>query len=303
MAAKAQQSPEDAIETATAGAAPSIVPVVAPVLTAAQQAAARVAPAVQTAVHIERQLQAEAGRTTVRQRTAVQRALTFRNGAIAALAGFATVGYLVRRLRPLSWDVDITLGLQRVRAPGFRALMRAVSALGFAPQSQIIVGSVAALLWLSGLRLEALFTCSTWGAGTLSSLIKLAVRRPRPAAPLVRVTKVVRETSFPSGHTVHYTTFYGFLLFLAFTLLKPVRLRRSAMALCGSLVALVGPSRIYQGHHWASDVLAAYFLGVSWLLAMTETYRRFQARPAEALPAWLRPRVRRQPAKRALVEP
>jgi membrane-associated phospholipid phosphatase len=39
--------------------------------------------------------------------------------------------------------------------------------------------------------------------------------------------------SFPSGHTVYYTAFLGFLWFLTFTLVKPQKLRWPLLALFG----------------------------------------------------------------------
>jgi membrane-associated phospholipid phosphatase len=45
-----------------------------------------------------------------------------------------------------------------------------------------------------------------------------------------------------------------------------------------ALVALVGPSRIHQGHHWLTDVLASYLLGTSYVAALAALYRRWLAR-------------------------
>ena len=51
------------------------------------------------------------------------------------------------------------------------------------------------------------------------------VKRPRPSTELIQLRIDPQEIegfpSFPSGHTVHYTVFFGFLAFLAATRLKP----------------------------------------------------------------------------------
>jgi membrane-associated phospholipid phosphatase len=46
----------------------------------------------------------------------------------------------------------------------------------------------------------------------------------------------------------------------------------------GTLIGLIGLSRIYQGEHWASDVLAGYLLGFVGLILTIWLYRWAQAR-------------------------
>jgi membrane-associated phospholipid phosphatase len=41
----------------------------------------------------------------------------------------------------------------------------------------------------------------------------------------------------------------------------------------GSLVSLIGISRIYVGDHWVSDVIGAYLLGSLWLVFSVYIYR------------------------------
>ena len=85
-------------------------------------------------------------------------------------------------------------------------------------------------------------------------------------------------TSFPSGHVLTYVGFYGFLAYLVAIGAEPAPLRAFGVTLLGTLVALVGPSRIQQGHHWPSDVLASYLLGTAYLLALIEVHARLSTR-------------------------
>jgi undecaprenyl-diphosphatase len=82
----------------------------------------------------------------------------------------------------------------------------------------------------------------------------------------VEVLRELAGFGFPSGHVVFYTGFFGFLWFLSYTLLKRSRRRTVLLWSLAALVALVGPSRIYLGAHWASDVIGGYLLGSLALL-------------------------------------
>lgn len=219
------------------------------------------------------------GRLSVRQVFPPRRALARGRGAVAytaiALTAFALVFLAVKRQKSHRTDLRITRGLQNVRAPLFDRLMHAVSWPGFPPQSRIIP-PLLSLVWLVlGFPLEAVFQLLAWGAGGLSSLFKRLMRRPRPAAAEVHVVPArIGGSSFPSGHVLIYTSVYGFLAFLMETLVRPKKLRRAAVAGLVGLIALVGPSRIYLGHHWFTDVVASYLLGTTYLLSLMALYRR-----------------------------
>jgi membrane-associated phospholipid phosphatase len=101
------------------------------------------------------------------------------------------------------------------------------------------------------------------------------MRGPRPDHPEIRVAVAkIGGTSFPSGHVLNYMGVYGFLAYALSTLARPAALRRALVGGLVGLIALVGPSRIYLGHHWATDVTASYLLGGSYLIALTAVYRR-----------------------------
>jgi hypothetical protein len=51
-------------------------------------------------------------------------------------------------------------------------------------------------------------------------VLKLAIHRPRPAADLVHVNGTYASYSFPSGHVMFYAGYFGYIMFLAFTVFK-----------------------------------------------------------------------------------
>jgi undecaprenyl-diphosphatase len=139
-----------------------------------------------------------------------------------------------------------------------------------------VVLTLAATCWALGLRREAVFAIGTMGAGFTTGVIKILVDRPRPD-PSYRVHKrLLKDNSFPSGHATHYAAFYGYVFYLALRFLPAGPLRGAILAYCLTLVVLVGPSRIYLGHHWASDVVAGELVGFTYLLAMLQVYGAFE---------------------------
>jgi len=205
-----------------------------------------------------------------------------------ALGLFTALFVAVKANRSAAFDLAVTLKLQERDSPALGALMRAASWPGFPPQSRLIPPLVVAGLWLSRLRLEAAFQALGWCAALLSTATKAVMKRPRPSAEAVEGLRVVVAplggSSFPSGHVITYVGTYGFLAYLAYTLLKPAALRRLVVAALVALLALVGPSRIHQGHHWATDVTASYLLGSSYLIGLVSIYRRLKARRAGVRP-------------------
>jgi undecaprenyl-diphosphatase len=217
---------------------------------------------------------------------AVRRGRVARMAGWMALAGFSAIFGLVRARRTDAIDLAVTLKLQRRREPVLQAVMRAVSWPGFPPQSRVIPAAIAGGLLLARLPLEAAFAIGAWGTALVASAVKVVMRRPRPIAgvDLRVVTAPLGGSSFPSGHTITYVGVYGFLAYLAHTLLRPVVPRRAIAGALVGLVALVGPSRVHQGHHWFTDVTASYLLGLAYLIGLTELYQRVKAARAGVRP-------------------
>ncbi|MDP4237939.1 MAG: phosphatase PAP2 family protein [Bacteroidota bacterium] len=107
---------------------------------------------------------------------------------------------------------------------------------------------------------------SQLATGLVSILIKHTWNEPRPLLyfkehfPAIQLHQVAGEHlhsvhSFPSGHTI---TAFAFFLSLSFFTKRP-----ALHFLYFVLAVLVGYSRIYLSQHFAIDVLAGSFIGVS----------------------------------------
>jgi membrane-associated phospholipid phosphatase len=204
-----------------------------------------------------------------RYRTAV-----FMTYLIIAVVIFIVLAVLAKTIAYFTFDVTITGALQTFHAGWFDGLMGALSWIGFAPQAWVITLIILAFLYASGLKWETVvLLISVLGSSALGLGLKVLIDRPRPSADLVNVISQLKSYSFPSGHVLFFVTFFGFLLFLAFTLLKPAWWRVLLLVVLFGMVALIGPSRIYEGQHWASDVVGAYLLGSVWLALSILIYR------------------------------
>ncbi|MEO8609262.1 MAG: phosphatase PAP2 family protein [Chloroflexota bacterium] len=202
------------------------------------------------------------------------RALIFQSYVIGAIILFVVLAVLAKTIAYFTFDVTITHEIQEFHVWWFDAFMYSLTWIGFTPQAPIISAVIIVFLFVSGLKWESVVsTLSLMGISLLGLVIKLFVARPRPSADLVNVLNQLNSYSFPSAHVLYFTTFFGFLLFLVFTLLKHSWLRIVLLIMLSAMIGLIGMSRIYEGQHWASDVFAAYLLGSVWLSLSIYVYR------------------------------
>ncbi len=182
----------------------------------------------------------------------------------------------------LPFDEPLTLATQQVRGGAWEALFKAVGFVGYSPWNAVVAALLCIGLgaWL-GWQVGAFLAGLTLIQGVIGILLKFPITRARPMetdlnAPLA----IIKESSFPSGHTSMYVVLFGLPTYLLWRHCAPRWLTWLATLLSAIMILLIGPARVSLGAHWWSDVVGAHLLGFWVLLLGIEFYER-----------WLLPRL------------
>jgi membrane-associated phospholipid phosphatase len=176
---------------------------------------------------------------------------------------FGLLAWFVHVYPILPLDVAITRSFQQNQAPWLRIAMLAISYPGNSLLLPVLILLAAGAFWALGDRLEAVFVGGLSAVSLLLNLLlKIQVSRPRPTANLVHIIQAAVGYSFPSGHVMAYIAYWGLLFAFGIILFQGRHWWRTALLITSAaFVVLIGPSRVYLGDHWASDVLGAYLIG------------------------------------------
>jgi membrane-associated phospholipid phosphatase len=173
------------------------------------------------------------------------------------------------------FDLKISHELQEEKNPVFDFVMQEISVIGNTWIGILTVGAVSVFYIVRRQVPEACFILATLSVFVLTAVLKVLVARPRPPYFFLDpadILQSINQYSFPSGHVLFFVVFFGFIAYLAW-IHQTGSARIIVMAICCALIMLIGPSRVYLGAHWASDVLGSYIIGVLWLFVLILGYQ------------------------------
>lgn len=178
-------------------------------------------------------------------------------------------------------DVGVAVWIQQLHQPVLVHIVNFASDANWPyPAGGIAIGGIVLLLVFRRIRAALCAAFAGFGADLLNVTLNGWVARPRPNNVQIHAVAHLGLHSYPSGHVTHVIAFYGFLLYLT---IRAARARPAwrfwlvpTQAACGYFLLFIGPSRVLEGEHWPSDVLAGYLLGGLVLMAAIALYHGLQ---------------------------
>lgn len=176
------------------------------------------------------------------------------------------------------FDVWTINTVQKLDFPYLHEAVTAVSALtsstgAIAMWALTFIIFTAVRWWL-----PALATLTLPVGGLLNQFIgEVMVDRTRPGPEVVtRTVPDIEAASFTSGHVMGAVMLYGFLFFIAGRI-ENRAIRFAVRGFSALIISTIGFVRVWEGAHWATDVLGAYAFGGLFLAVLFAAYNRIEA--------------------------
>src|SRR5579859_1249658 len=135
---------------------------------------------------------------------------------LAAAVVLAFLSAMARAQAFFAVDPLIEGSVQAVIPAPVGRVLDGVSWLGFPPQVDAVIGVGVLVVLTLGYRWEAVCLAFAGVTGAVSWFaMMLLVDRPRPSPELVHVERMLGLGSYPSGHVLNLTAFFGALFILS----------------------------------------------------------------------------------------
>jgi membrane-associated phospholipid phosphatase len=179
-------------------------------------------------------------------------------------------------------DLGVDVWFAHHRSPGWNSVMLFGTDLA-RTQTVIVVAAAAALFLRWRLkRWHESFIVIAAVAGEVLIFLAVTETVPQRRPPVPRLQVAPTTSSYPSGHTAAAVALYGCLGVLLLVYVSRPGLRwLAAVLFC--IPVYVALSRLYEGEHYPSDVIAGALLGGLWLTCVLRTLPPLRVAPRAEL--------------------
>jgi undecaprenyl-diphosphatase len=156
------------------------------------------------------------------------------------------------------------------------ALMLGFTQLGEVLSMIVMSLILISILMLYKLKIHTLFILiSMIASSILIPVLKNSFDRERPS--MLRLIEI-SGFSFPSGHAMGSTIFFGSLG----TIIKHTDLNNKAllMTVCATFILMISSSRVYLGVHYPTDVLAGVVIGLAVVVGTSALLHKKLRKPS-----------------------
>jgi len=162
------------------------------------------------------------------------------------------------------------------RSPDLNEAVTAFTTVG-GPVGMPVLATIATAglaIWRRWWTPVVLMVAATAGSLLLTVVGKSLVGRIRP--PLAdAVAPYESSEAFPSGHALNAVVVAGVVAYLLVLRQRRWSTRAMTVGAAAVFALAMGLSRVYLGHHWLTDVLVAWTLGLAWLSIVIVAHRLF----------------------------
>ena len=178
----------------------------------------------------------------------------------------------------LIFDKNVINIIESIRTPFLNKVMAFITYMGnsYAIAISFLI-MVILLIILKKFRYLYSLLISLSSSAVFVLLIKNIIGRQRP--PIENALIVLKDFSFPSGHSYMAVAFYGLIIYFIFDILKNNNTKYFILAVGIIFILSLGFSRLYLGVHWPSDVFAGFAAAIALITAIItilEIKERFQ---------------------------
>jgi undecaprenyl-diphosphatase len=173
-----------------------------------------------------------------------------------------------------AFDQPVLAWMVARRSPGLDTVVTGFTDLGGAVGMPVIAGVavITIAVWRRSWTPVVVTLIAAAGSVAMTVVGKDVIDRARPPASLA-VPPLEISPSFPSGHTLNATVLVTIVVYLILIETTATWQRVLAITLGAAFVVLMGLSRVYLGHHWLTDVVAGWMIGLAWALAVITAHR------------------------------